>query len=120
MIECGRSEGFYGADRRGLVSQDCRSHAQLALALKCALPRQHFVKHCPQRKNVAAAVQLLAFDLLRRHVLKGAENSALLRHRRRLLGRCCEGGAGRERNCRLCQAEVRSEEHTSELQSLAY
>ena len=49
----------------------------MALAWKGALAREHLVEHRPQRKNVAAAVQLFPLDLLGRHVLKRADDGAL-------------------------------------------
>jgi hypothetical protein len=42
---------------------------------------QHLVEHRAEREDVAALVRLAAFQLLRRHVLEGAENRALLRQR---------------------------------------
>ena len=78
----------------------------MTLPLKRTLARQHFVEHRTQRKNVAPSVELFSFDLLRRHVLKSADNGALLRHRRRACRGSRERRSRRQRNRCFCQAKV--------------
>src|SRR5215469_9123652 len=58
------------ADRRRVLLQNRRRHAELALPLERRLACHHLVQHRAQRENVAAPIQLLAFHLLWRHVLK--------------------------------------------------
>jgi hypothetical protein len=50
-----------------------------SLALECALARHLLVEHRTESKNVRAGVRFLAFKLLWRHVLEGADNGAFFR-----------------------------------------
>jgi len=45
-------------------------------ALECAFSRRHLVEHGTEGKNVGAGVRFLSLDLLRRHVLDGANDAA--------------------------------------------
>ena len=44
---------------------------------KTPLPRDHLVEHRPEGEHVGAGVDLLPLELLRRHVLDGADHGAL-------------------------------------------
>jgi hypothetical protein len=57
--------------------------AGLALALECPLPGGHLVDDRAEREEVRARIRLFAFDLLRRHVLKRAEDRPRRRQMRR-------------------------------------
>src|SRR5438477_10735002 len=61
------------------------------------MSRQHLVQHSTERKNIASAIQVFSFHLLRRHVLEGSDNGSLLRHRNLLSGRQSSQAARRNR-----------------------
>src|SRR5438128_2090778 len=81
MIECGGRHRLYRSERRGLFFENGGGDAELALALKRTLASHHFIQHCSKRKDVAPTIYLLALHLLRRHVLKCADNCPILRGR---------------------------------------
>ena len=74
VIERRRDERLQDWNRRRLVLEDGADEARLTLPLERALPGEHLVHHRAKREDVGARVGLVAFDLLRRHVLVGAEN----------------------------------------------
>jgi len=81
VLQRRRGEGFNAGDGCGFFFEDGGGHAELALARKSALARQHFVEERAQREDVAAAVDFFAFDLFGRHVLESADNRAFLSDR---------------------------------------
>jgi len=103
VIEIAGSERFDGSDGGGIFFEDGGSHAELALAPESALASEHFVEDRAERKDVTAAVEFLAFDLLGRHVLDRANDGAVLSGGRTGGGE--RGGAG-ESDCGLREAEV--------------
>ena len=73
------------------------NHTGLVLTRKGPAAGNHLVEHCAERKDVGAGVGLFSFQLLRGHVLVGAEDGSLLRKRFRhsRQGRsACSGGIG--------------------------
>ena len=70
-----------------------------------AFARQHLEQHAAEREDVGARIGLDAFDLLRRHVLKRAEDRALRRDvgRRRRHHRAADRDDGR---AGFCEAKV--------------
>jgi hypothetical protein len=77
VIEIAGSERFDRSDGGGIFFEDGGSDAELALAPESPLASEHFVKDRAERKDVAAAVEFLAFDLLGRHVLERADDGAV-------------------------------------------
>src|SRR4029077_10397718 len=98
VIEWRGSQRFHRADGCGFLFEDRRGDAELSFAGIGALAGEHFVENGTERKNVAAAVELFAFDLLGGHVLKGSDDGACLRYWRGLHRGGGEGGTGREQN----------------------
>ena len=89
LLDCHRRWGF--------VLQNRPDEARLAAAFERPPSRRHLVNEGAEREDVGAGIDLFAFELLWRHVLKGPENGvvcrqgALLRRRRpasRNLSRC--------------------------------
>ena len=64
------------------VRKDSGNQTRLTLTLERLLAREHFVHDGPEREDVRPRVRLVAFELLRRHVLERAENRAMRRQRR--------------------------------------
>ncbi len=98
-------------DRRRIVAEDRADQARLALAREGLPSRRHLVEHGAEREDVRARVGLAAFELLRRHVLEGAEHRAPLRQRLARLGLRRQGrGSGKRavpsRRLELRQTEV--------------
>ena len=66
--------GCSSRDRARLGREDRRHHARRRLALERLLAGEQLVEHAAEREDVGARVGLAAFDLLRRHVLRRAED----------------------------------------------
>jgi hypothetical protein len=64
------------AERRGLAAEDRGHRFRRRIARERRTSREHFVKDQSQREDVAALVDRLAVDLLRRHVLQRARQRA--------------------------------------------
>src|SRR5512142_2292904 len=105
MVQTARREGLDGTNRRGFFFKDRRGYAELALAFKGTLTGEHFIEDGAQRKDVAAPVDLLAFDLFWRHVLKRADHGALFADRRTSFSGCQSYRTDR-RDDGLSEAEV--------------
>src|SRR5215813_10367711 len=76
MIKYGRRQRLESDDRSGFLLENCRSDTQVALAGESAPPGEHLVENGAERKNIAAPVEVFAFDLFRGHVLEGADDCA--------------------------------------------
>src|SRR5579864_3059350 len=77
MVQTGWREGFDGTNGCGFLFEDRGRHAELAFAFKGTFCSEHFVEDGAEGEDVASPVEVLAFDLLRRHVLKCADEGAL-------------------------------------------
>ena len=66
----------------GSFSRMAEATLSWLLPWKGSLAGEHFVENRTERKDVAAAIDFFPFNLFRRHVLKGADDSALLGDRR--------------------------------------
>lgn len=81
----------------------------MSLSVERPFTREHLVQHEPKGPDVGARVSLIALQLLRRHVLQGAEDCPLSGKRRSLrwCGQCrrCEPLAT-DRFLQFCQPEV--------------
>jgi hypothetical protein len=71
---CQRSQCRHGT-RVGV--HDRTDQAGLARPVERAFTGRHLVEHTAERPQVRARAGFLAFELLRRHVLKGADNGTL-------------------------------------------
>ena len=95
------SSGIFLPESASSGGSSCRMAVMVStadVARKGASARHHLVQHAAQRKNVAAAIDLLAADLLGRHVADGAQNRAGFRLGRRDTSRSApspDGDAGR-------------------------
>src|ERR1700686_781164 len=69
-------ERLDGADRFRVVFQNGGRQRDLTLTREGPFSRHHLIEHSAKRKNVRAGVGFLSLDLLRRHVLDGADNAA--------------------------------------------
>ena len=76
VFEGSWSERLERADRIGVFFQNGGCQRNLTLTFKGSLSCRHLVKHCAKGKDVGAGVCFLSFDLLRRHVLNGADDAA--------------------------------------------
>ena len=76
-----RSSGGAMSSLARLPLQNRRDHARRAFAFERALAREHFVQHAAEAEQIAARVGFLALQLLRRHVLQGADDLPLVRER---------------------------------------
>src|SRR5215831_7520470 len=61
---------------RWINRQNRRYQTSLAFSLESSAARDHFVEHRAKRKDIGTGVGVLAFELLRRHVLQRPENRA--------------------------------------------
>ena len=61
-------------------------HGSGAAAVERSFADQHFVEDRAKCKDIGSRVNLLAFELLRRHVVQRAENRAFTRHALHALG----------------------------------
>ena len=101
-LKFGRDAGRLAVDGLGLCRQNGRECLWKRVAGKRASPGRHLVQHRAEAERVAACVDGLATDLLRRHVGAGAQQRALARvHRRRV-----RVVVGSDRLERLGEAEV--------------
>jgi hypothetical protein len=71
------------SDRLRLLVDDLHHHDGRRVALEGPMAREQLVEHDAARKDVGAAVDFTARDLLGRHVEGTPENAARIRHRRR-------------------------------------
>ena len=83
MIEERRDERLALARRPRIDVHDVGDQARVRFAAECRRAGQHLVEHAAECPDIAPRVRVAAFDLLGSHVLKGAEDRALLRERRR-------------------------------------
>ena len=74
------------ADGPGLLVDVLPEHDHGRGALEGQLARQHLVEHAPQRVDIGPDVDCLPSRLLGRHVVRGAQQGARLRHRGERLG----------------------------------
>jgi len=105
VVEIARGERLDRGDGRGLFFENGGGDGELALACKGALSGERFVEDGAKRENVAAAVELLALDLLGRHVLESADDGAFFCNGRRGRG-VGEGDGGDGRGDGLGKAKV--------------
>ena len=85
----------------GSLSRIAESERDLALALKRALARGHFIEHSAEGKNVVTGVSFFAFNLLGRHVLSRANDGARRGERSERTGSAHRGSGGEGRSgCR--------------------
>jgi len=64
VIQSRRNQGLKAGDRNRFFFEDGGSNAELALTEEGALSGEHFVEDRAEGENVAAAVELFAYDLL--------------------------------------------------------
>src|ERR1700686_303099 len=76
VLEGGWNKRLESADRLGIFFQDGGCQRDLTLAFEGTLARCHLIEHRSKGEDVRAGVSLFAFDLLRRHVLNGADDAA--------------------------------------------
>ncbi len=105
VIEDWWSQWLESDDRRRILFENRRSHTQVAFAGERGAAGQHFVEHGAERENIAAAVEVLAFNLLRGHVLERANDGAFGGDGSGLRCGSGERRAGGEGD-RLCQPKV--------------
>ncbi len=74
-LQAGRHGAQLG-DGRQLLVQDLVDEGGDGVALEGPLAREHLVDHDAEREDVAAAVEILAFDLFGRQVLRAAHHRA--------------------------------------------
>src|SRR6267378_2002197 len=65
-----------GTDWFRVVFQNGGCQRDLTLPPEGPFSRHHLIEHSPERKNVRAGISFFSFDLLRRHVLDGADDAA--------------------------------------------
>ncbi len=66
--------------RGGLVLQDRGNDSGAAAGIEGPSAGQQFIEHASKGEHIATCVGFLALNLLRRHVVQGAEDFALRRH----------------------------------------
>ena len=73
-VEPWRGQRLERADRHRLGAHDGGDDASSRRATEGTAPGAHFVKQSTQGENVGPTVAVLAFQLLRGHVAKGADD----------------------------------------------
>src|SRR6266481_5255603 len=81
MTPCCAKTRSNPARRHRIFRQPLERLYPVGFALKWPYTRDHFIKHEPQRINVARRREFLALKLLRRHIRGRAKDSALSRDR---------------------------------------
>ena len=76
MFERRGSGGLERADGLRIFFQNRRRQRDLTLSVKRPVARDHLIEHCAKGKDIAARVRFFALDLLRRHVLNRANDTA--------------------------------------------
>ena len=116
-----RQLGPHRGHRRWIQLKNRRPDARWAVASKRTMPGGHLIEHRTKSKDIAARIGRASFDLLWRHIRRGAKPGPLRRERRgrpRITGIA----AGRDGLCALGQPEVeqlharRCEHHIAGLQ----
>ena len=106
VIEQRRCQGLELGDGSRFVLENRGNQARMGRSAERPRPRDHLVEHRAERKDVGPGIAFAAFNLLRCHVLKRAENRTLCRE---IGGRGREGrfgGARDHQRARLRQTEV--------------
>jgi hypothetical protein len=111
VIELAGHDGLNRAQGRRFVLENGGNQTGMAPGLECLPAGEHLVQHSTEGKDVTARVGLDTFELLRSHVLEGAEDRALGRQRMRRggeprLGRGIHHGSATPRETEVEQLHV--------------
>ena len=74
VFEGRRGKRLNRRNRFGIFFQNRAGYANLALTLERPLAASHFIERRTQGEQIRARVSLFTFNLLRRHVLNGADD----------------------------------------------